>query len=272
MPDWRKVLEFLPAMRWQDWVDILIVAVIIYQTIRMIRGTRSMQILLGLAIVVGAYAFSARFDLLTLNWILSNFLTYIILILVILFQNDIRRALAQVARISFSRSSPEILSAVNEVVRAAFLMAEKRVGALIAFERDIGLKNYIEAGTPVDARVSEDLLLCLFNTATPLHDGAVIIQEGRIAAAASFLPLSDDEDLVRHFGTRHRAAIGLSRETDAAVVVVSEERGVVSVVHDGQVNVIFNRSELRDKLAGLLSLTVSGEQDEEEEKTVDAAV
>ena len=257
MPDLEQIKGFLTVMRWQDWLDILVVAVLIYQGIRMIRGTRSMQILLGLALVVGAYAFSTKFQLLTLNWVLQNFLTYIIIILVILFQDDIRRALAQVAKLSFTRSSPELLGAVSEVVKASFAMAEKKTGALIAFERDIGLKNYIEVGTRLDAEVTDDLLTSIFNTAAPLHDGAVVIQGDRIAAAACVLPLSDDDDLGRHFGTRHRAAIGLTRETDAVLVVVSEERGVVSLVHEGEINVMFNRNELRDKLAGLLHLTVS---------------
>ena len=133
--NYQEILDFLQAMRWQDWVDILIVAFIIYHAIRIVRGTRSMQMLLGMAVVLGAYVFSMRFDLLTLNWLLSNFLTYIIIIIVILFQSDIRRALTRVAQISFGRTSPQLLSTMSEVVRAAFKMAEKRTGALIAFER-----------------------------------------------------------------------------------------------------------------------------------------
>lgn len=264
MPDISEILDFLHGMRWQDWVDILLVAIIIYQAIRLIRGTRSMQMLLGLAIVVAAYVFSGYFDLLTLNWILSNFLTYIIIILVILFQADIRRALTQVAKLSFSRTSPTRMAAVGEVVKASFAMAEKRVGALIAFERDVGLQNYIDVGKTVDAELSDDLLLCLFNTHGPLHDGAVIIQDGRLAAAACLLPLSTDEEISRHFGTRHRAAIGLTRETDAAVVVVSEERGLVSLVVNGEVSVMMDQNELRDRLARLLHLSVAGKQDSEE--------
>jgi diadenylate cyclase len=158
MPDTAEILDFLRAMRWQDWADILLVAVIIYQALRLIRGTRSMQMLLGLAIVLGAYVFSEQFELLTLNWILSNFLTYIIIILVILFQSDIRLALTRVARLSFGRTSPVLISAIGEVVRASFTMATHRVGALIAFERDVGLKNYIDLGTAIDAQATEDLL------------------------------------------------------------------------------------------------------------------
>ena len=252
-----EIMEFIHSMRWQDWLDILIVAVIIYQALRLIRGTKSMQMLLGLVFVVVAYMFSKTFELLTLNWMLSNFLSYFILILVILFQSDIRLALTRVARLSFGRAPSQLLSIIGEIVRVSFTMAEKRVGALIAFEREVGLKNYIEVGTTLDAQVSEDLLLAVFNTAAPLHDGAVVIKNGRIAAAACFLPLSTDDQVSRHFGTRHRAAIGLTRETDAVVVVVSEERGIISLVVDGEVSVVFDQNELRDKLAGLLHLTVT---------------
>ena len=204
MPELAELLGFFNNMRWQDWVDILVVAVIIYEGLRLIRGTSSMQMLLGLAIVLGAYMFSARFELLTLNWLMSNFLTYFILILVILFQADIRLALTRVARLSFSRTNPELLSVIGEVVRAVFVMADKRVGALIAFEREVGLKNYIEIGTNLDAKVSDELLLTIFQTGTPLHDGAVVIHNGRLAAAACFLPLSTDDQVSRIYGTRHR--------------------------------------------------------------------
>lgn len=242
-------------MRWQDYADILIVAFITYQAIRLVRGTRSAQMLFGLAVVFVAYLLSRQLDLLTLNWILSNFLTYIILILVILFQADIRRGLTQVARNPFVRTSPELLSVIGEVARAAFTMAEKRTGALIAFEREIGLKTYIEVGRALDAKVSAELLLSVFNTASPLHDGAVVIQQGRLAAAACFLPLPVDQDVSRYYGTRHRAAIGLTRETDAIVVVVSEEKGVVSLVRDGHISPVSSQTDLRDRLRGLLHTT-----------------
>jgi diadenylate cyclase len=253
------------SMRWQDFVDILLVALIIYQGLRLIQGTRSMQMLLGLALVVGLFFFADHFDLLTLDWILSNFLTYTILILVILFQSDIRVGLSRMARLSLGRTSSELLSLVGEVVRASFAMAEKRTGALIVFERDVGLKNYIEVGTTLEAIVSEDLLEAVFNKYAPLHDGAVVIREGRLAAAGCFLPLSTDDHISRHFGTRHRAAIGLTRETDAVVVVVSEERGLVSLVVGGDVSVMFNQNELRDRLNDLLNLRVTrgGETAEE---------
>lgn len=252
MFNWAVVQDFFGGMRWQDWVDILVVAFIIYQGLRLIRGTRSMQMLLGMAVVFGAYMFSRTFELLTLNWVLSNFLTYIILILVILFQSDIRRALTHVARNPFVRTSPELLSVIGEVTRGAFTMAANRTGALIAFEREVGLKNYIELGQALDARMSTELLLSIFNTEAPLHDGAVVVQQGRVAAAACFLPLPTEQDVSSIYGTRHRAAIGLTRETDAAVVVVSEERGLVSLVLDGKVTIMEDQNQLRERLRSLL--------------------
>lgn len=264
MSDVLDSLGFIYAMRWQDWVDILVVAFLIYQVLRFMRGTRSMQMLLGLAVVLGAYSFSGRFELLTLNWVLSNFLTYIIIILVILFQADIRRALTQVARIPFARTDPEFLSAVSQVSRAAFIMAERlNIGALIVFEREIGLKDYIEAGTPLESRVSVGLLLSIFNTSSPLHDGAVIIRGGRLASAACFLPLSAEEDVGSAFGTRHRAALGLTRETDAVVLVVSEETGTASLVLNGKVRPVQTHSELQDTLNRLLNLTLSAPEEGE---------
>ncbi|MEW6262055.1 MAG: diadenylate cyclase CdaA [Thermodesulfobacteriota bacterium] len=258
MPDLVQIIEFFQHMRWQDYLDILVVAFIVYQAIRLIRGTRSMQMVLGIIVVLGAYQFSVSFNLVTLNWMLSNFLANIIIILVILFQSDIQKALTQVASLSFGRSSPELMSAVGEVVKAAFIMAEKRIGGLIAFEREIGLKNYVEVGVSLDARVTDELIMSVFHTSSPLHDGAVVIKEGRLAAAACLFPLSTDDDVSRHFGTRHRAAIGVTRESDAVVVVISEERGLVSLALDGQITVMFDQNELRDKLAGLLNLTVHG--------------
>ena len=255
MPDYNDILEFIKVMRWQDWVDIVVVAVIVYQAIRLIRGTRSMQMLLGMGLVIVAWWFSSRFDLLTLNWILSNFLTYLIIILVILFQADIRRGLTQVALLSFSRTAPEFLSGIGEVVKASYLMAERRIGAIIIFEREVGLKNITEAGTAIDAQISADLLLSIFNTKAPLHDGAVIIQNNRVAAAACFLPLSPDDEVSRSMGTRHRAALRLTMESDAAAVVVSEERGMVSLVLEGEIKTFAESRELRQSLTRLLNLS-----------------
>ena len=242
-------------MRWEDAVDILLVGVLIYYVIRLVKGTRSGQVFLGLGLFMGTYFLATKFEFLTLRLIISSFAQNLIVVLVVLFSADIRRGLARMARFSFTRTNPQMVDAVNEVVRAAFFMAEKRTGALIAFERGVNLGEYIEAGAQISGLVSDRLLLALFHTSSPLHDGAVIIQDGRLAAAGCFLPLLPSEDNVsRFFGTRHRAAIGLSRESDALVVVVSEERGLVSLVKDGEVVVMMGAANLRDRLLSYLSL------------------
>jgi diadenylate cyclase len=239
----------------EDAADILLVALVFYYVIRLVRGTRSGQVLLGLALMAGAYYAAGRFQLLTFSFIMSAFISNLFLVVVVLFSTDIRRALARAGRFSFSKTNSRLLDAVNEVVRASFFMAEKRVGALIAFERHVSLGEYVEAGAKISGLVSDRLLLAIFNTKAPLHDGAVIIQDGLLAAAGAFLPLLPSEDNVsRFFGTRHRAAIGLSRESDALVVVVSEERGLVSLVRNGEVEVMMGAAGLRDKLLANLGL------------------
>ncbi|MDL2260096.1 diadenylate cyclase CdaA [Deltaproteobacteria bacterium OttesenSCG-928-K17] len=254
-------------MRWEDVIDIFLVTVLIYYVIKLVRGTRSLQVLLGLILVVATYILATKFEFMTTRYIISSFTSNLILVIVVLFSSDIRRGLARMARFSVAKSNPQMVDAVNEIVRASFFMAEKRIGALIAFERGVNLGEYVAAGAKVDAQVSDRLLLALFHTSSPLHDGAVVIQEGRLAAAGCFLPLLPSEDNVsRFFGTRHRAAIGLSRETDALVVVVSEERGLVSLVKDGEVVVMMGAANLRDRLLGYLNLTVEDKKTEKNKK------
>lgn len=251
-----SIVDAVKSMRWEDVIDILLVGLLIYYVIRLLKGTRSGQVFLGLALVMGAYLLSVKFEFMTLRFLISSFASNLIVVIVVLFSSDIRRGLSRLARISFTRSNPQMVDAVNEVVRASFFMAEKRIGALIAFERGVGLGEYVETGGSLGATVSDRLLLALFHTSSPLHDGAVIIQDGRLSAAGCFLPLLPAEDNVsRFFGTRHRAAIGLSRETDALVVVVSEERGLVSLVKDGDVVVMMGAANLRDRLLDQLSLS-----------------
>jgi diadenylate cyclase len=245
----------MKAMRWEDVMDIVLVGLLIFYVIRLVRGTRSGQVFLGLGLVMAAYFLAARFEFQTLRYIISSFAGNLIVVIVVLFSSDIRLGLARLARFSFTRANPQTLEAVNEVVRAAFFMAEKRIGALIVFERGVNLGEYIQTGCVLGAAVSDRLLLAVFQTSSPLHDGAVVIQDGRLAAAGCFLPLLPAEDSVsRFFGTRHRAAMGLSRETDALVVVVSEERGLVSLVKDGEVVVMMGAANLRDRLAAYLNL------------------
>jgi diadenylate cyclase len=255
------IIDAFRAIRWEDLADIVLVAVIIYYIIRLVRGTRSGQVMVGLVLLIAAYALSIKFQLLTLSFLMSAFFSNLFLVLVVLFSTDIRRGLARAGRFSFSKANPLTIQAVNEVVRAAFFMAEKHTGALIVFERHVSLGEYMEAAARLSAVVSDRLLLAIFNTHAPLHDGAVIIQEGRLEAAGAFLPLLPAEDNVSpFFGTRHRAAIGLSRETDAVVVVVSEERGLVSLVRDGKVEVMMGAASLRDSLLKDLGFSTKGQK------------
>ena len=247
---------FLQILRWQDLVDIAIIAFVSYRVINLIRGTRAAQMLMGLLVVFATYLGSQYFELYTLNWVLDNFLASMILVIVVIFQNDIRRALTQVGAGPTFAGGPEKVAhaqALEEVVRAAAGLAAKRTGALIVFEREVGLNEYIEVGTRLDARVSRELIQSIFLPTSPIHDGALIVQRGRITAGGCFLPLTTNPSVSKTLGTRHRAAIGLTEETDAVVVVVSEEEGKVSLVREGRITRDLDPGTLRSTLQQLLS-------------------
>jgi diadenylate cyclase len=219
----------------RDTMDVLLVAVGIYWLLLLIKGTRAVQILVGLGALIGLRVAADFFELLTLAWLLDNFLGPAVLIVVILFQADIRRGLGRLGRGFFPRLSERQESQlVEDVVRAAQSLSARRVGALIVLERRTGLDDQVESGTPIDAAVSKDLLVSLFQPTSPLHDGAVLIQQGRVSHAGAILPLTLRTDLPEGVGTRHRAAVGITEETDAAVIVVSEETGAISVVMGGE--------------------------------------
>jgi diadenylate cyclase len=219
----------------RDIADILLVTLGVYWLLLLIRGTRAVQILVGLLVLFVASLASEIFQLVTLRLILDNFLSSAVLIIIVLFQHDIRRALARVGRGFFpSVSAQQESQMLEEVVRSAQTLAQKRVGALIVLERETQLDDQIEAGTPLDAAVSKELLISIFLPYSPLHDGAVVVQQGRVAWAGCILPLTLRSDLPEGVGTRHRAAVGLTEETDAVVVVVSEETGNISVVLGGE--------------------------------------
>lgn len=231
------MIDTILSMTWIDVLDILIVAFLIYRTMLLIKGTRAEQMLLGLAMIVIIYFLSQWAGLLTLRWILNNFLSSLILIIIVIFQHDIRRALAQIGRppIFGTYNKAGKIHELEELIRATFALARERIGALMVLERNVGLKEYIEIGREVDAKLSSDMLLSIFHPSSPLHDGAVIIRGNRIVAAGCFLPLSTSPYIDRTLGTRHRAAIGISEETDAVVIVVSEERGEVSLAFGGTI-------------------------------------
>ena len=238
----------------KDIIDIMIVAYVIYRIILLIKGTRAAQMLIGFAIIMVAFIVSEKLELSTLHWILNNFLSSIVLVIIILFQDDIRRALTQVGRSPYlsSVNPVEEHRVLEEVVKASTALAEQKTGALIVLERRVGLNNYVEAGTPIDAKVTRELLLSIFHPRSPIHDGAVIIQKGRVAAAGCFLPLTTNPNVSRTLGTRHRAAIGLTEESDAVVIVVSEEDGKVSLAHEGRVYRDVDQMTLRERLEELM--------------------
>jgi uncharacterized protein (TIGR00159 family) len=238
----------------RDTIDILVVTLGIYWLLLLIRGTRAVQMLVGLVVLLSANVASNLFNLVTLRLILDNFLGSAAIILVILFQHDLRRALARVGRGFFPSVSPQEESQmVEEVVRAVQLLAQRSVGALMVLERETNLDDQIEAGTPVDAAVSKELLTALFNPYSPLHDGAVLIQRGRIAHAGCVLPLTARLNLPEGLGTRHRAGVGITEETDAVVVIVSEETSAISVMLGGEIMPGLDLPRLRVVLREILS-------------------
>jgi len=247
------MLDVFANFRLLDLVDIGIIAFLIYRIIDLIRGTRAVQMLIGLAVVFLTYLSSQVFQLYTLNWVLDNFLSSILLVIVVIFQNDIRRALAQVGSGPFFARERRMQSQdLEEIVRAAVVLASKRIGALIVIEREVGLSEYMEIGTRLDARISKELINSIFVPSSPIHDGALVIQKGRITAAGCFLPLTSNPYVSKALGTRHRAAIGITEETDAVVIVVSEEEGKISLVRGGRITRDLDAGTLRGMLQQLL--------------------
>jgi len=234
-------------------VDILIIAMLIYYMLQLLRGTRAMQMLIAILLLVILYEGARRAQFEMVEWLLDTLLPYVAIALIVLFQPEIRRALDRFGRnlslTRFSSSSPA--SSFDDVVLAAGYFAQNRIGALIAFERDVGLRTYIESGIPLDANLSYDLLLAIFRPGSPMHDGAVIVQAARLAAAACFLPLTLNPLTSNQLGTRHRAAIGVTEESDAVAVVVSEQTGAISLAVGGTIELGLTVDQLTDKLTNL---------------------
>ena len=234
-------------------LDILLVALIIYEVLVMIRGTRAAPMLAGLAAVAAAFYLARIGELATLNWLVSHLLPYIVFALIVVFQSEIRHVLSDVGRrVSFLRGSAVEGDSYDDIVLAANLFSQHQTGALIVIEREIGLRTYIESGVAMDARLSYDLLATIFRPSAPLHDGAVIIQKDRLAAAACFLPLSMNPVLSTQMGTRHRAGIGITEETDAIAVIVSEETGAISMAVGGKIERDLTVEQLREHLSNEL--------------------
>lgn len=243
------IFIFFDHIHWPDILDILLLWFVLYRGLLLVKGTRAFQSMVGLLIALLVYMVSGKLQLYAVHWMLEKFFVYIVLAVIVLFQSDIKRGLAGAGGrlLPFSASTPTP-NALEEVVRASFTMASRRIGALIALQREAGLDDYADSGNRLDARVSAELLLAIFHPTSPMHDGAVLIRENTILAAKVFVPLSLGRELSRFYGTRHRAAIGLTEETDAVVVIVSEERGTVGLVVGGELQPVSDANELREKL------------------------
>jgi diadenylate cyclase len=253
--NWSTALLKRPPISWWDVADIIVVSILVYEVLKLIRGTRAVQMALGGSVLVVLFYGSNWVHLETVNWLIRNMFGYLVFAVIVLFQSDIRRALAHLGRAPFFRyfAKPESAEeSIEELVVAASMLAAQRIGAIVAIERQIGLRNYIEGGIPLDAVLTYDLLVSIFQPSSPLHDGAVIVREDRIAAAACFLPLTVNPKLSKELGSRHRAAIGLTEENDSVAIVVSEETGNISVVAEGHIDRGLSPDDLRTHLRSLV--------------------
>jgi diadenylate cyclase len=251
------VRSFLVELRWRDALDILLVAVVVYRILVLFRGTRTVQMLIGLGALVAATLLARSLELYTLQWLLDNFWSFWVIALVVVFQPELRRLLAwigqgRVFQGIVGTSREERAQVVDEVAGVGETLAARRIGALIVLERTTGLRQYAELGVPLDALVSADLLTSLFLPYSPLHDGAVFIQGNRVVAAGCFLPLSRNTQIGRTLGTRHRAALGIAEETDAVAVVVSEETGRMAIAVDGRLESLPDAGAVRARLHELM--------------------
>lgn len=246
----QLVLNNLPRLTMTAALDILLVAFLIYQLLLVVRGTRAAHILLGLSVLAALYFVARWGGLETLGSIMSNLIPYSILAIIVLFQSEIRRTLGRLGRRPFFRTSQVARGEpYDDVLLAVTHLSQSRIGALVVLERDIGLRTFIESGVAMDARLSYDLLLTIFHPGGPLHDGAVIVQQDKIAAAACFLPVTTNPALAGQLGTRHRAAIGVTEEGDCVAVVVSEQDGRISIASAGNIELGVSPDTLRQRLA-----------------------
>jgi diadenylate cyclase len=247
-----------PPITWWDVLDIVIVSILVYELLKLIRGTRAVQMAVGIAAIVGLFYLSTGLQLETLNWLIRNIVGYVVFAAIVLLQADIRRALVHLGRGRLFRRFDRTIAdedTVEELVVAATTLSSRKTGAIIVIERAIGLRNYIESGIPLDAKLTYDLLVSIFQPTSPLHDGAVIVQADRVSAAACFLPLTINPRLNRELGSRHRAAIGITEENDAVAIVVSEESGRISVVEDGDLEHDIDSERLRARLKSVVTLS-----------------
>lgn len=245
------MLDLFKSFRWQDVVDIFIVSYLIYRIFQMIRGTRAVQMLAGITVLIIAYFGARELEFMTLYWILGTFLSSIFLIIVIVFQRDIRRALIQVGQTPFIKTHTEANHSLEEILQAVQYLSLHKIGSLIVMERETGLKDYLASAHIIDAKLSHELLISLFHTSSPLHDGGVLVRSDRILTARSVLPLTKNPYISKSLGTRHRAAIGISEETDAVIIVVSEETREISLAQHGAIVYDLDITQLRSRLEAI---------------------
>lgn len=247
--DWLAGLLDWERLGWRDALDILLVAVLVHAIASLLRRTRAAPVAIGIVLFVIAWQLALALNLPTLGTLMDIAVTALPFVIVLLFQNPLRRAFMTLGRNPLFRffAPEQDLGTLDNIALATLSLSSQRLGAIVVIEREIGLRTFIASGISIDAKVSYEILLALFHPKSPLHDGAVIIQQDRIAAASCLLPLTQKPQLSVKYGSRHRAAIGLSEEADAIIIVVSEERGVISIVRDGEVRSV-EAKELRDEL------------------------
>jgi diadenylate cyclase len=247
--------DILLQFGWRDLVDIALVSVILYRLLILVKGTRAAKMLLGLLLLLVASLIAGSVPLYTMDWLLQGFWAYIVIALIVLFQPEIRKALATMGEARFLKpfTSAEELRGLEEIVRASVALAERKIGALIVIERETGLDEFVELGTSLDARVSREVLMSIFHPTSPIHDGAVVIRGNRVVAAGCFLPIALTPVISKDLGTRHRAALGLTEETDSVVIIVSEETGGISMSLGGGLETLLDMGTLRDKLTEIFT-------------------
>ena len=256
---WQNVLLY-----WKSVLEILLLWSICYAFLYYVRGTLGVQLLKGLAIIVLLFIVTQQFQLRTINWILTKLLAISVIAVLILFQPELRRALSRLGQHHFFKTTFQGEMMIQEILQSCTTLSQRKIGALIVIQKEVGLKPYIESGILLDCLVTSEVLNTIFMPNTPLHDGAVILENGRIASAGCLLPLTQNPHISRSLGTRHRAAIGLTEETDAVVVVVSEENGAISIASRGQ----FSRDMGHEELANLLRENLYNPQEGKKERRV----
>jgi diadenylate cyclase len=246
-------------------LDILILSFIIYYVYRILVQTQAIQLVKGAFLIALVYAIAIFFQLTTLLWIMNSLATVLVIIIAIVFQPELRSIFTRIGQSEWFRVSPRSRPyQLDSILNAVEVLAGRRRGCLVVFARRVGLKNVLETGTRLNADLSTSLILTLFGHDTPLHDGAVVVQSGTVVAAGCFLPLSEQPDIRRSFGTRHRAALGLAENTDAVVVVVSEESGAISLAYDANLYYDLTLPEIRTSVRRLLDLREAGDSTEKE--------